>query len=48
LSAANWRNLQPLTPKQNRDKGDKVTPESQALFDQLKAEFAREIYAESA
>lgn len=48
LAANNWRNLQPLTPKQNGDKGDTVTPEAQALFDQLKAEFAREIYAESA
>lgn len=40
LAAVNWRNLQPLTPKQNGDKGDTVTPEAQALFDQLKAEFA--------
>jgi hypothetical protein len=40
LAANNWRNLQPLTPKQNREKGGTVTPEAQALFDQLKAEFA--------
>jgi hypothetical protein len=48
LAANNWRNLQPLTPPQNNAKGDTVTPEAQVLFDQLKAEFAREIYAESA
>jgi hypothetical protein len=41
LAVANWRNLQPLTPKQNNDKGDGVTPESQALFDSLCAAFAR-------
>ena len=48
LAANNWRNLQPLTPEQNKEKGDSVTPEAQALFDTLKAEFARELYAESA
>jgi hypothetical protein len=40
LAALNWRNLQPLTPEENSAKGDTVTPEAQALFDQLKAEFA--------
>lgn len=39
LAANNWRNLQPLTPEQNRIKGDTVTPDAQALFDRLKAEF---------
>lgn len=40
LAANNYRNLQPLTPTQNNAKGDTVTPEAQALFDQLKDEFA--------
>jgi len=39
LAANNWRNLQPLSVEDNRRKGDKVTPEAQALFDQLVAEF---------
>ena len=40
LAASNWRNLQPLTPEQNNAKGDTVTPEAQALFDQLVKEFS--------
>jgi hypothetical protein len=40
LAVNNWRNLQPLTPEENNAKKDTITPESQALFDQLKAEFA--------
>ena len=45
LAANNWRNLQPLTPKQNREKGDTVTPEAQAMFYGLCARFARECCA---
>jgi hypothetical protein len=41
LAANNWRNLQPLTPTQNREKGDTVTLESQALFDRLKSAIAK-------
>lgn len=40
LASANWRNLQPLTPEQNNEKGDTVTPEAQALFDRLVKEFS--------
>lgn len=40
LAAANWRNLQPLTLKENEEKSDYVSPEAQALFDRLKAEFS--------
>jgi hypothetical protein len=40
LAVNNWRNLQPLTPEQNREKGDTVGPDAQVLFDTLKTEFA--------
>lgn len=40
LAAANWRNIQPMLGPENEDKSDEVTPDAQALFDQLKAEFA--------
>jgi hypothetical protein len=45
LAAVNWRNLQPLTPEQNREKWDTITPEAQALFDQLCAEFREQVAA---
>jgi hypothetical protein len=40
LAACNWRNLQPLTPKQNNSKNNTVTPAARALFDSLVAEFS--------
>jgi hypothetical protein len=40
LAVNNWRNLQPLTPEQNNDKNDTVTPAAQTLFDSLVAEFS--------
>jgi 5-methylcytosine-specific restriction endonuclease McrA len=40
LAAVNWRNLQPLTPVQNKEKGDTITPEAQTLFNQLCQEFS--------
>ena len=36
LAVNNWRNLQPLEAKANIVKGDTVTPEAQALFNELK------------
>jgi hypothetical protein len=35
LAVCNYRNLQPLWFEENMAKGDKVTPEAQALFDSL-------------
>ena len=35
LAANNWRNLQPLTIKENLSKSNKVLPEAQLLFDEL-------------
>jgi hypothetical protein len=40
LAAANWRNIQPMLGPENLKKSDAVTPEAQALFDQLRAEFS--------
>ena len=40
LAVCNWRNLQPLTPEENRSKGDKVTPEARRLFEKLCKRFA--------
>jgi hypothetical protein len=40
LAAANWRNLQPMLGPENLEKSDTITPEAQALFDELKAEFS--------
>jgi hypothetical protein len=40
LAVANWRNLRPMLGPENVQKSDAVTPEAQALFDQLKAEFS--------
>jgi len=45
LAANNWRNLQPLTPEENAAKGDKVTIESQFLFDSLCLEFSGQVAA---
>ena len=45
LAANNWRNLQPLTPEQNWEKGDTITPEAQALFDSLCLEFRTQVAA---
>ncbi len=45
LAANNWRNLQPLTKAQNMEKGNRVTPEAQVLFDQLCAEFREQVAA---
>ena len=42
LAAANWQNLQPLTPEENTAKSDTITPEAQALFDRLVQEFSQE------
>ena len=39
LAVNNWRNLRPLSREENIRKGDKITPEAQALFDELVAEF---------
>jgi hypothetical protein len=41
LAVANWRNLQPMLGPENVEKSDEITPEAQALFDSLCAEFAR-------
>jgi len=40
LAVCNWRNLQPLTPEENREKSDKVTPEARRLFEELCKQFA--------
>lgn len=40
LAACNWRNLQPLWFEDNVRKGDTVSPDAQALFDRLRAEFS--------
>ena len=45
LAVNNWRNLQPLTAPANLKKGDTVLPEARELFEELKAEFAREVAA---
>ena len=42
LAVANWRNYQPLWAKDNLSKGDSITPEAQALFDRLVAQFRKE------
>ena len=41
LAVCNWENLQPLWFEDNVRKGDTVTPDAQALFDRLRAEFSR-------
>jgi hypothetical protein len=44
LAVCNWRNLSPLWDSDNKSKGDTITPEAQALFDSLMAEFkAKEV-----
>lgn len=40
LAVVNWRNLQPLTIKENREKSDKVTLSAQRLFNKLVKEFS--------
>ena len=42
LAVANWQNYQPLWAADNFAKNDTVTPEAQALFDRLVAQFKRE------
>lgn len=42
LAVNNWRNLQPLTPEENIEKGDKVYPEAQVLFNELCEQFSPE------
>jgi len=44
LAVCNWRNLRPLWHDDHAPKGDTITPEAQALFDSLMAEFkAKEV-----
>jgi hypothetical protein len=42
LAVANWQNYQPMWAADNIAKGDTVTPEAQALFDRLVAQFRKE------
>ena len=41
LAVNNWRNLQPLSAKDNISKHDEVTPEATKLFNKLKKEFSK-------
>jgi hypothetical protein len=45
LAVNNWRNLRPLAVEENVRKKDAVTPEAQALFDALVAEFSQQAVA---
>ena len=42
LAVNNWRNLQPLSAKDNISKHDEVTPKARKLFNKLKKEFSKE------
>lgn len=43
LAVNNWRNLRPLSYKENKNKNGSVTPEARALFDQLVSEFSAQL-----
>jgi hypothetical protein len=43
LAVNNWRNLMPLSYSENKRKNGKITPEAQALFDALVAEFTERL-----
>ncbi len=41
VAVNNWRNLQPLEAWENMSKSNKVTPEAQKLFNELKKIFSK-------
>ena len=48
MAVCNWRNLQPLSIRKNREKRDKIYPEHQKLFDDLVARFRARIESSEA